>query len=235
LSLKQITIANMSDEINDEQNETDVVPTPPTMEPTEGGPVDPKLAMAGQLIDEAVGMLQQALRLVGQVPGASSSSPNKAPILPPEEDEDARIIEGVFDGQKMIGPDGRHYSVPANYASKSKLVEGDMLKLTITGKGAFVYKQVGPSPRRRLLGELIRNTAGSDFAVKVGTQKYRVLTASVTYYRGKEGDEVTILVPDSGQSVWAAVENIIKKTGAGGTTEEIYSPSLDPNIDLGVE
>src|SRR5690349_18112862 len=46
-----------------------------------------------------------------------------------------QIIEGVFTGEKMIGPDGQEYSVPPNYASKSKLVEGDHMKLTITGQG----------------------------------------------------------------------------------------------------
>ncbi|MBU1146566.1 hypothetical protein KKD80_03410, partial [Patescibacteria group bacterium] len=39
-----------------------------------------------------------------------------------------RIMEGVFNGQNMIGADGKEYLVPANYASKSKLVEGDILK-----------------------------------------------------------------------------------------------------------
>ena len=43
-----------------------------------------------------------------------------------------RVIEGVFDGENMIGPDGKQYSVPANYASKSKLVEGDILKMKIS-------------------------------------------------------------------------------------------------------
>ena len=55
-----------------------------------------------------------------------------------------RIVEGVFDGQGMVGPDGKQYSVPANYASKSKLVEGDILKLTITPRGSFIYKQIEP-------------------------------------------------------------------------------------------
>ncbi|MFH1426922.1 MAG: hypothetical protein ABIG60_00085, partial [Patescibacteria group bacterium] len=33
-----------------------------------------------------------------------------------EEDlEGSKIIEGVFDGENMIGPDGKQYSVPANY------------------------------------------------------------------------------------------------------------------------
>src|SRR5665213_4278331 len=50
-----------------------------------------------------------------------------------------KIIEGVFDGQNMIGSDGKLYPVPANYASKSKLVQGDILKLTIADDGAFMY------------------------------------------------------------------------------------------------
>ena len=37
---------------------------------------------------------------------------------------DGRVVEGVFDGQNMVGSDGKIYSVPPNYASKSKLVEG---------------------------------------------------------------------------------------------------------------
>ena len=51
-----------------------------------------------------------------------------------------KIIEGVFDGQNMVGSDSKTYPVPANYASKSKLVQGDILKLTIAEDGAFMYK-----------------------------------------------------------------------------------------------
>ncbi len=197
--------------------------------------VDPKLAMAGQLIDEAVGMLQQAIRLLGQVPGAATSLlPHTVPHTI-DDDSDNRVIEGVFDGQRMIGPDGHHYSVPANYASKSKLIEGDLLKLTITPKGAFVYKQVGPIPRRRLLGELTKSASGGDYVVKVDGQKYKILTASVTYFRGNEGDEVTILVPESGQSAWAAVENIIKKPPLNSGQEYASQYSAEDDISTEIE
>ena len=40
---------------------------------------------------------------------------------------------------------------------------------------------------------------------------YRVLKASITYYKGEEGDEVVLLVPKNSLSRWAAVENVIKK------------------------
>ena len=54
------------------------------------------------------------------------------------EEVGGKIVEGIFDGQKMAGPDGKEYPVPANYASKSKLVEGDILKLTIADDGSFI-------------------------------------------------------------------------------------------------
>ncbi len=131
------------------------------------------------------------------------------------QEEDAaggRIIEGVFDGENMIGPDGKQYSVPANYASKSKLVEGDILKLTITASGTFVYKQIGPIERSRIIGQLKQESNGN-FIVKADGKKLRVLTASVTYFKGHDGDEIVVLVPKTGESKWAAVENIVKKNG----------------------
>ena len=73
------------------------------------------------------------------------------------EYDEGIVIEGVFDGQIMIGADGKKYSVPANYASKSKLVEGDILKLTIDRQGNFIYKQIGPIERRRLIGSLVKD------------------------------------------------------------------------------
>ena len=39
---------------------------------------------------------------------------------------------------------------------------------------------------------------------------YRILTASVTYFKGEAGDEVAALVPKGQSASWAAVENIIK-------------------------
>ena len=54
-----------------------------------------------------------------------------------------RVIEGVFDGEQMLGQDERRYPVPPNYASKSKLVVGDVLKLTIASDGTFIFKQIG--------------------------------------------------------------------------------------------
>ncbi len=122
---------------------------------------------------------------------------------------EGKIIEGVFDGENMIGPDGKQYSVPANYASKSKMVEGDILKLTITSRGTFIYKQISPTERSRVIGELERSDGGN-FYVSADGRKWRVLPASVTYFKGEPGDETVILVPKSGKSKWAAIENVVR-------------------------
>ena len=131
-----------------------------------------------------------------------------------------QVVEGVFDGQQMIGPDGQKYSVPANYSSKSKLVEGDMLKLTITPDGSFVFKQIGPIERDRLSGVLLQDEE-ENFKVVAQGMSYRILTASVTYFRGEPGDKAIILVPKNHQSTWAALENIIKSiANDGGLLED---------------
>ena len=121
-----------------------------------------------------------------------------------------RIVEGVFNGEKMIGADGVEYNVPANYASKSKLVEGDILKLTINKNGSFIYKQIGPIERQQLLAMLVRNESTAEWYAMADGKRWRLLTAAVTYFHGQPGDEVVILVPKNSKSNWAAVENVIK-------------------------
>jgi hypothetical protein len=124
---------------------------------------------------------------------------------------DGRVVEGVFDGQNMVGSDGKIYSVPPNYASKSKLVEGDLLKLTITGSGSFIYKQIGPIERVRIVAELGFDPTVGEYYATHDNRRWNVLKASVTYFKGDPSDEAVVLVPKNGPSKWAAVENVIKK------------------------
>jgi hypothetical protein len=121
------------------------------------------------------------------------------------EEVAGKVIEGVFDGQIMIGPDGKSYPVPANYASKSKLIEGDILKLTIADDGGFIYKQIGPVARRQIIGTLLQHDGA--YYVEAGGREYRVLLASVTYFKAKTGDQISIIVPeDNREAEWAAIE-----------------------------
>lgn len=156
------------------------------------------------LIQEAETNLAAAKELLVSIVGDDGS------IITPvtshtHDDVSGRVIEGIFDGNKFAAPDGKEYPVPANYASKSKLVEGDILKLTITEDGGFVYKQIGPVERIQIIGTLTQHEGS--YYVEANGREYRILLASVTYFRIKTGDQVTIIVPaDNPEATWAAVE-----------------------------
>ena len=154
------------------------------------------------LIQEAETNLAAAKELLISIIGDDGSvvTPTNS-----REDVSGKVIEGVFDGQVMIGPDGKSYPVPANYASKSKLVEGDILKLTIADDGGFIYKQIGPIPRKQIIGTLVQHDGA--YYVEASGREYRILLASVTYFRINIGDQVTMIVPeDNPEATWAAVE-----------------------------
>jgi hypothetical protein len=110
----------------------------------------------------------------------------------------------------MVGPDGKIYAIPANYASKSKLVEGDLLKLTIRTDGSFIYKQIGPVPRKRVVGVLVHDATTGEYVVLIDHKAYKVILASITYFKGQPGDEVVLLIPEAGDSSWGAVENVVR-------------------------
>jgi hypothetical protein len=155
------------------------------------------------LIQEAEDNLGAAKELLNSVLGDGDeiSVPRSVAIDSPE----GKVIEGVFDGTIMIGPDGKNYPVPANYASKSKLVEGDLLKLTITEDGKFLYKQIGPTERQTVIGTLTKR--GDQYYVEVSGHEYKILYASVTYFRLKEGSQVSVVIPaENPDATWAAVE-----------------------------
>lgn len=174
-----------------------------------------KLQLIKKLIDSAQDSINQAKillqELTGFDPDLSEVEERAREVGSIDISDNTKIIEGVFDGQNMVGPDGKQYSIPANYASKSKLVEGDVLKLTIMPDGSFVYKQIGPVERKRVVGTLIKDENSEEFKVIGDNKSYSVLLASITYFKGEVGDEVVILTPEKSESNWAAVENIIKK------------------------
>jgi hypothetical protein len=152
------------------------------------------------LIQEAETNLAAATELLVSLVGDDAKV---APVA--REDNLGKVIEGVFDGQNMVGSDAKTYPVPANYASKSKLVQGDILKLTIADDGSFLYKQIGPIPRKQVVGTL--KLENGHYFVEVGTKQYRVLLASVTYFKAKPNDQVSVNVPeDDSNAEWAALE-----------------------------
>lgn len=189
-----------------------------------------KIKSLEEMIANAQQTIADAQQMLTQLKGDNQNSATvfSAPKQPMSS-ADGQIIHGTFDGQIMVGEDDKQYPVPANYASKSKLVEGDMLKLTITPEGNFVYKQIGPAQRRYLIGIVQRDEKGNYSIIAEG-KKYKVLLAAATYFKIEPGDEVTLVVPKDGQSQWAAIENVLKK--ASDSTSSIKTKvSQDNNLE----
>jgi len=155
------------------------------------------------LINEAETSLAAVKELLVSIlgDGDTITAPRETIVSNP----DGKVIEGIFDGQIMIGPDGKNYPVPANYASKSKLVEGDIMKLTITEDGRFLYKQIGPVERKTVIGTLTQHD--DKYFVEVAGKEYQILYASVTYFHLRKGSQVSVTIPaKNDEATWAAVE-----------------------------
>lgn len=175
-----------------------------------------KLLLIKQLLRSAQKQIEEAVRLFektenGQITKEVESTikKNKVQAGKLKVIEKGKIIEGVFDGQNMQGADGKTYPVPPNYASKSKLVEGDTMKLTIMDDGSFRFKQIAPVERKRMIGQVILQD--NQLAVEAEGKIYKILNASATYYKVSEGDKITIVIPQKRKAVWCAIENVIKK------------------------
>lgn len=177
-----------------------------------------KMQSLREMISNAERTIQSAKAMLLQLEGKKRlGRPRKV-----EEISDGTVVEGTFDGQIMIGSDGKQYPVPANYASKSKLIEGDLLKLTITSDGSFIYKQIGPADRRHAIGVIAQDEQGNYLVLAEG-RPYRVLLASITYFKAEPGDEVAIVYPRVESATWAALENVLQK---GGSREHVTIPDV---------
>lgn len=198
-----------------------------------------------ELIESATSSLKTANALLRDLSGVSDVSRERnmlrASRISSASSASGRVVEGIFDGQNMTDANGQSYPVPANYASKSKLVEGDGMKLTITEEGKFIYKQIAPVERRTMRGVLIQEDG--QYRVLAEGKAYRVLLASVTFYRAEIGDQITILLPKDGSADWGTVDAVIPKHLMESAASELVGASpvkdndgeLSPVVSLPLE
>ncbi|MCD5375116.1 hypothetical protein LR010_01530 [Candidatus Gracilibacteria bacterium] len=125
------------------------------------------------------------------------------------ESGESKIVEGVFTGEDMLGVDNNKYIVPVNYASKSKLVQGDRMKLTIEGSGKMLYKQIKQIDRETRVGLLTQDKGR--YQVVADGVSYDVLTAAVTHFKAEIGDNVTVLIPAGKEATFGAIEAVMPK------------------------
>lgn len=121
----------------------------------------------------------------------------------------SKIIEWIFTWEEMLWSDWNTYPVPVNYASKSKMVQGDKLKLTIEGNWKMLYKQISPIEREMKTWLLAKEK--EKYQVISDWKTYWVLTASVTHFKWNIWDSVSIIIPKWKDATFAAIDNIIPK------------------------
>ena len=185
---------------------------------------DDQILAVQELVDSAMSSLKTARNMLSELTGVQDTSRQKYASRASEistSPVSGKVVEGVFDGQNMIDSEGQTYPVPANYASKSKLVEGDGMKLTITDDGKFIYKQIKPVDRHTIVGVLIQEDG--QYKVLAEGKSFRVLLASVTFYRAEVGDQVTIILPEGEEASWGAVENVIPRHVSEAAAKERVS------------
>ena len=187
-----------------------------------------QIALVKEMLEASESSLRSAKQILSDIIGDRAggtktdfaSLAQQVPSLAPSSSPDAgKVIEGLFDGQNMTAKDGNSYPVPSNYASKSKLVAGDVLKLTITDDGKFLYKQIKPVERTTVLGTLTKDDG--KYKVLANGKLYRVLLASVTYYKGSIGDQVSLILPEGLDTEWGTIEAIIPAVASYHAPEPI--------------
>lgn len=122
---------------------------------------------------------------------------------------DSKIIEWVFTWEEMLWSDLSKYPVPVNYASKSKLVQWDRLKLTIENNWKMTYKQI--SPIEREFKTWLITKENWKFQVLSEWRIYNLLTASVTHFKCEVWDNISIILPAWKEASFAAIEALIPK------------------------
>ncbi len=122
---------------------------------------------------------------------------------------DDKIVEGVFTGDSMLGPDWVVYPVPQNYSSKSLLVQGSRLKATIESHGGIKYKIIEEIPFETSIGIVTKN--GDKYEITTDIKTYRVLMAAITFHKCSIGDTVSIRTPKWKDATYAVIESIIPK------------------------
>ena len=115
-------------------------------------------------------------------------------------------IVGKYDGIKMLGEDGKEYEISANYAAKSKLVYGDVLKL-IEEDGKKLFKQIERVNRERVEGILTKKEG--EWYLLTDRGSYRVSDAAAEYQKAELNSQASAFLPaDNLGAPFATLDNV---------------------------
>lgn len=154
---------------------------------------------------------EQLMEYMQQKNGEVEMTPIKK-VVNPEEYSALEVVEGYFDGESMVGDNGKIYTVPPNYASKTQLIIGDRMKRILT-QDRESYKLIKPAERDRVIGTF--DIQGDDYLVHVPeiASPVRILKASATFAMKnlgmQPGDKVAIVIPRDVEATWGALSSVV--------------------------
>lgn len=130
-------------------------------------------------------------------------------LLNYNEEEAIKVVEWVYDWYFMVWSDGKKYPVPLNYASKTKLISGDVLKLRIMEDWRLLYKLIWEAPRKFIKATLSKTDDNKYIALTDDGKTYSLNQAAVTFFKWKPWDEMSIII--NWDDVWeyAAIEAVV--------------------------
>ncbi len=172
---------------------------------------DKQIKALRDLIQSAENSIRSAKKildtLLGDTPQEDFDIDNT--LLNSYQSWDTKIVEWIFTGDSMLGPDGAVYPVPQNYSSKSLLVQWSRLKATIENNGGIKYKIIEEIPFETSIGIVTKN--GDKYEITTDTKTYKVLMAAITFHKCNIGDTVSIRTPKWKDATYAVIESIIPK------------------------
>ncbi len=137
---------------------------------------------------------------------------------------DTREIEGIvgiFDGKYLITSDGQKIEVPVNYASKSKIVFGDTLKM-VEDQDKKLFKQIERVKRLNKVGILSKKDG--EMVVVTGDGTYKILQVAVEFYDLTEGGQVQVLVPEENvHAPFAAIDKNLEESRSSNEPKKIIA------------
>lgn len=122
----------------------------------------------------------------------------------------ANEVLGIYDWYTFVGQDNEKYPIPLNYASKSKLIPGDTLKLTIMDDGELRYKLIKPASRKKTKAILNKDIHGRYIAITKDKKTYFLNFAAVSFFKWRPWDNMTVIINPDMDIQFAAIEFIIK-------------------------
>lgn len=75
--------------------------------------------------------------------------------------------------------------------------------------GKLIYKVIGPAPRKFLKAKLTKTEEGKFIALTEDGKTYSLNQAAVSFFKGQVGNEISIIVNATEDTLSAAVEAVI--------------------------